>query len=430
MEVRNHNTTHHQCSPPPRLDDLQKSHGAIKEDSFASLPMLLRHSNDNEIDKEEHSNRTFITRLMDNSISAPSLIFDPEESLSGHEDAFHFAFEVVRQVEGPSYDAKDLRCSAASHSPTVKGSNSKKKKDEQIDSTCIHSSFRHWCGDIVNHVIVHYFIITLVCINALLMGIATADFVEDNPHVRQAFEKTDMVFLIIFTVELSMQLIYHGKRFCHDGCLVFHFLIVGLSWSFDSVQVVRTFRIFRTLRLVGRLKSLRNVIAVLTRVGPSIGAVMFLLLLVLYIFAVRCTELFWETPLDNDYFNRFDNSLFTLLEMMTLEWADTARQVIEYHSWAWMVFTPFLVITSFILFSLVIAVVCDAVTQTESASLQDEKAVEQHPQQDQLRVSALRTQVKVLTRNQAFVTRALREAWRELEALRTEGADRNIPTHS
>ena len=108
MEVRNHNTTHHQCSPPPRLDDLQKSHGAIKEDSFASLPMLLRHSNDNEIDKEEHSNRTFITRLMDNSISAPSLIFDPEESLSGHEDAFHFAFEVVRQVEGPSYDAKDL----------------------------------------------------------------------------------------------------------------------------------------------------------------------------------------------------------------------------------------------------------------------------------------------------------------------------------
>ena len=52
----------------------------------------------------------------------------------------------------------------------------------------------------------------------------------------------------------------------------------------------------------------------------------------LYIFAVLCTELFSETELDGDYFSRLDYTLFTLLEMMTLEWADTARQVIDYHA--------------------------------------------------------------------------------------------------
>lgn len=40
------------------------------------------------------------------------------------------------------------------------------------------------------------------------MGIATFDFVTENKSVDQAFETTDKVFLIIFTVELCMQFVF------------------------------------------------------------------------------------------------------------------------------------------------------------------------------------------------------------------------------
>ena len=66
------------------------------------------------------------------------------------------------------------------------------------------------CGDIVNHPKVTIFIIILIVVNAIMMGIATFDFVSDNPKVEEAFEKTDLAFLIIFTIELGMQFIYRG----------------------------------------------------------------------------------------------------------------------------------------------------------------------------------------------------------------------------
>ena len=130
-------------------------------------------------------------------------------------------------------------------------------KREILDSI---NTIRFNCGMLVNNKKVQYLIIMLIGINAIMMGIATFDFVKEDERVLETFEIVDKTFLIIFTVELALQLIYLGWRILLDGWLDFDLLIIITSWSFSSVQIVRPSRIFRALRLVTRIKIMKNLL--------------------------------------------------------------------------------------------------------------------------------------------------------------------------
>jgi hypothetical protein len=113
---------------------------------------------------------------------------------------------------------------------------------------------------------------------------------------------------------------------------------------------------------------MRNLVAALFDIMPRLGAITALLLLIFYIFAVLFTQLFGELTLSGEYFTRLDYSLFTLFVMMTMEWADVARECMAEIWWAWAPFVAFIMITGFIVFNLIIAVVCDAVAVIENKS--------------------------------------------------------------
>ena len=228
------------------------------------------------------------------------------------------------------------------------------------------NKFRLVCGKIVNHVKTQMFIIILIVINAIMMGVATFDFVTENPSVENVFERIDLVFLIIFTLELGLQLIFRGYKLLLDGWLFFDFIIVVISWSFSGLQIIRAFRVFRALRIITRIETMRNLVTALFDIMPRLGAITALLLLIFYIFAVLFTQLFGELTLSGDYFTRLDYSLFTLFVMMTMEWADVARECMAEIWWAWAPFVAFIMITGFIVFNLIIAVVCDAVAVIEN----------------------------------------------------------------
>jgi hypothetical protein len=221
--------------------------------------------------------------------------------------------------------------------------------------------FRLLCGKVVENPHVQIGIIWLIIINAITMGIGTFDFVTESTNVDRAFEAIDRSFLIAFTIEISMQLIYRGLSLFADGWLVFDFVIVVISWSLESLQVIRAFRIFRAFRLVTRLDTLRELIMAIGNVMPRIYAIAMLLLLVFYIFAVLFTELFGDLELSKNYFGSLDASLFTCMELMTLEWASIARETMHLKTWAWVPFLGFISVTGFIVFNLIVAVVCDAV---------------------------------------------------------------------
>lgn len=123
-----------------------------------------------------------------------------------------------------------------------------------------YNQFRFNCGMFVNNGHVQFLIVILISINALMMGIGTFDFVKLNPDVDNVFEIVDLTLLIVFTVELGLQFVYHGWRLILDGWLVFDLIIIVTSWSFSSVQIIRAFRIFRALRLVTRIKIMKDLL--------------------------------------------------------------------------------------------------------------------------------------------------------------------------
>jgi hypothetical protein len=202
-----------------------------------------------------------------------------------------------------------------------------------------------------------------------------------------------------------------------DGWLVFDFTIIVLSWSVSGLQVIRSFRIFRAFRLVTRISVLRNLVLALFAVTPSMMAIIALFVLLLYIYAVMCTVLFGDMyenkVLDVDYFGTLDKSLFTLFTMMTLEWADVVRAVMTEYEWAWCIFTPFLVMSSFILYSLMIAVICDAVKVTEHA----EELEEEHQEKEEFHehVHRLEERLMDMTTQQQVLLEALQQALAQVD---------------
>mmetsp|Transcript_11284 Transcript_11284/g.16497 ORF Transcript_11284/g.16497 Transcript_11284/m.16497 type:complete len:369 (-) Transcript_11284:419-1525(-) len=229
------------------------------------------------------------------------------------------------------------------------------------------NELRRKVGAFVNHDKVQIFVISLISINGIMMGIATFDFVEDNDTVRKFFETVDDIFLYIFTVELCLQFIYHGLKLFLDGWLVFDFVIIVMSFSLASVQVIRAFRIFRALRLITRVRTLRNLVLAMFDVMPRMTAIWGLLGLIFYIFGVMFTQLFSEMEDGSyNYFTRLDNSFFSLFQIMTLDaWADLSREVIDEYKFAWLPILMFVIVSAFVVVNLIIAVLCEAISALE-----------------------------------------------------------------
>lgn len=88
-------------------------------------------------------------------------------------------------------------------------------------------------------------------------------------------------------------------------------------------------------------------------------AIVYLLAIVLYIFAVIFTSNFKETFAD---FRRLDVSLLTLFEVMTLDqWSDLARDVMDEYRWARIPYCAFITVSTLFLANFVVAVLISAV---------------------------------------------------------------------
>lgn len=232
-------------------------------------------------------------------------------------------------------------------------------------------TIRAFCGSVVLDDRFQLIMVLLITANAIVMGLGTFDFVTDNPAMENLFSRIDFIFLCIFTVELALQFGYWGYQVFTDGWLLFDFVTVMSSWLTDGVQVFRSFRVFRAFRLVVRIPILKSLVYAVLHVMPRISSIMGLFGLLTYIYAVMATTLYKDYYrlgyTDDNYFGRLDYSVFTLFQFVTLEgWADIVRMVAAQDYFANFIFGSFLTISGFILYSLVVAVVCDSFLLVET----------------------------------------------------------------
>lgn len=216
------------------------------------------------------------------------------------------------------------------------------------------------------------FIIALIILNAVILGL------ETSPTVMARFGDVlialNSAILGAFIIEIALKLVAFGPRFFKSGWNVFDFLVVGIALvpTAGPLEILRALRVLRVLRLLSQVPKLRVIIESLLRALPGMGWTALLLVLVFYVFAVMATMMFGERfP---EYWGNLGMSLFSLFQIMTLEsWSSgIARPMMEAYPWAWAFFVPFILVSSFMVLNLFIAII---VTATQSIH-QDEEDME------------------------------------------------------
>jgi voltage-gated sodium channel len=241
-----------------------------------------------------------------------------------------------------------------------------------------------WLTKIVNDPRTERVIMALIVVNAVILGLETNKSVmASSGHLLQVL---DHVILAVFVVEIAARVIVHRLDFFRDPWSVFDFVVIGIALvpATETFSVLRSLRVLRVLRLITGIPTLRRVVAGLLAALPGMGAIVFLIGLIYYVFAVMATKLFGD---DNpDLFGTLADSLFTLFTVMTLEgWVnDVAKPVMEKHPYAWIFFISYIVVTTFMVLNLFIGVVVNAM-QAEASKAE---AVEREAERDMIQEEA------------------------------------------
>ena len=215
-------------------------------------------------------------------------------------------------------------------------------------------------------------LITLILVNAAILGLESYPFIRD----RWGFWLTllDRSILAVFVVEISVRIFAHRLAFFRDPWSLFDFLVVIIAWipASGPLAVLRALRVLRVMRLISLVPSMRRVAAGLLAAIPGLGAVVGIIAVILYVFSVMATKLFGEYfP---QWFGNLGESAFTLFQIMTLEgWAmDLVRPIMEVFPYAWIFFVVFILISTFTMLNLFIAVVVNAMQREDGRDTERE----------------------------------------------------------
>lgn len=222
----------------------------------------------------------------------------------------------------------------------------------------------------VEHPVTQRVIMVLIIVNAVVLGL------ETSPSIMAVHGPLllalDQALLAVFVLEIAARIAVHRLAFFRDPWSVFDFIVVAIALipASGPLAVLRALRVLRVLRLLTIVPSLRRVVGALLAALPGLSSIGMVLGLVFYVFAVIATKLFGEAfP---DWFGTLGRSLYTLFQVMTLEsWSmGIARPVMEQFAYAWVFFVPFILVATFTMLNLFIAVIVNA--------MQSFRAEEQH----------------------------------------------------
>ncbi|TBU92062.1 ion transporter [Phytopseudomonas dryadis] len=219
-------------------------------------------------------------------------------------------------------------------------------------------------------------ITVLILINAAILGLLTsAQIVAEWGWLLLPL---DMFILAVFVIELALRFVARGPGLLRDPWAVFDCIVVGIALvpASGPFSVLRALRVLRVLRLVSINPSMRKVVQALLASLPGMGSIVMLMLLVVYVSAVMATQLFGERfP---EWFGSLTASLYSLFQMMTLDsWSSgTVRPIMEVYPLAWLFFIPYVLIATFMMLNLFIAVIVNAMQDAQGPDAEAEARVQ------------------------------------------------------
>ena len=246
------------------------------------------------------------------------------------------------------------------------------------------------------------FIIGVILLNAVLVGLETS--AELLSRYGMLLELANIGISVIFVFEILARIVSYWPRplsFFRDAWNVFDFLVVAVSLlpavgSF--VTIARLARLLRVLRLVSVLPELRLIVGTMLRSFRSMIAIVLLLGLVMYVYAVLGYHMFGA--IDPAHWGDLGTAARTLFESLTLEgWLELQAAVIGQVPLAWLFFGSYILIAVFIVVNLFIAVILNNLERVKVEQAAEDMAADPTPdvQEDLLRrVETIRSELAEL----------------------------------
>jgi voltage-gated sodium channel len=253
-------------------------------------------------------------------------------------------------------------------------------------------------------------IIALILINAALLGLET--WPAAMAAAGGLILALDRAILAVFVVEIGLRIYVHRAAFWRDPWSLFDFAVVAIALlpATGQLAVLRALRVLRVLRLLTMVPSMRRVVGALLAAIPGLGSIALVLLIIYYVFAVIATNLFAVTH--PEWFGNIGRSLYTLFQIMTLEsWSmGISRPVMEHFPYAWVFFIPFILVATFTMLNLFIAIIVNAMQTFNDA-------------EKQVAVEAVEAAREHIEADLHAEVRALRGEIRELKSLLVQSSD-------
>ncbi|MCB9654110.1 MAG: ion transporter [Deltaproteobacteria bacterium] len=246
----------------------------------------------------------------------------------------------------------------------------------------MRASVRARLGGWVESQRVQRVIILLIALNAITLGLETSPSLMASAGSILSF--LDRAVLAVFVAEIALRLVAHGARFFRDAWSIFDLLVVSIALfpATGALSVLRALRVLRVLRLVSAVPRMRRVVQALLAAIPGMGAIIALMGLVFYVSSVIATKLFGAAfP---EWFGTIGRSLYSLFQIMTLEsWSmGIVRPVLEVKPYAWIFFIPFILVTTFTMLNLFIAVIVNAMQSSHADEIEHVEKVGRQGQEE------------------------------------------------
>ena len=229
-------------------------------------------------------------------------------------------------------------------------------------------------GRLVESPSFEYFIIAVILANAALLGLGTSSLVEGRygDWLELGYDAALGVFIVEALLKM-LALSPRPLRYFREGWNVFDFLVIVFSLvpaTGQLAMITRLARLLRVLRLISTVRDLRLIVAALVRSIPSVGHVMMLMSILVYIYAIMGYQLFHEH--DPEHWRNLGISVLTLFNIITLEgWTEIMYTAMKLHSMAWMYFVSFVVLGTFVVINLFIAIIINNLDEAKVERLRE-----------------------------------------------------------
>ncbi len=227
---------------------------------------------------------------------------------------------------------------------------------------------------IVQHKAFEQFIIFIILCSAVLIGMETSP--ELSAKYGHMMLLGNRFVLAVFIIEAALKMTAHSPHvgnYFRDGWNLFDFTIILLALvpsTGNLAMLARLARLLRVLRLISAIPELRLIIATLMRSIPSMGNIMLLMGVIFYIYAVAGQQLFHEH--DPEHWGNIGISLLTLFRIVTLEdWTDLMYTAMEMSRYSWIYFVSFVIVGTFVIVNLFIAVVLNNLEEAKEERLKE-----------------------------------------------------------